>query len=90
MCKFTPIFRFCRLDGHCSHIVGLLKTLQGLKLHNYTNAPDQHSCTSVPQQWHVPRGSKIRPVPLNHVVVAQPRENRKRKPVICHLDDNYK
>jgi hypothetical protein len=78
-----------RLNGHCSHIVGLLKTLQGLKLHNFKNAPDQQSCTSMPQQWHVPRGNKIKPVPLNHVVVARPLENRKRKPVICHLDESY-
>ncbi|XP_062585063.1 uncharacterized protein LOC134255349 [Saccostrea cucullata] len=92
--KSTLTESYCKckagLDGHCSHIVGLLKTLQGLKLHNFKNAPDHQSCTSLPQQWHVPRGTKIKPVPLNHVVVARPKEKRKRKPVICHFDENYK
>ncbi|XP_060589407.1 uncharacterized protein LOC132744663 [Ruditapes philippinarum] len=78
------------LTGHCSHIIGLVKTLQGLKLHNISNVPDQLSCTSVPQQWHVPRGEKIEPVPLNHVVVAKACETRKRKPVLCQVDTQYK
>ncbi|XP_033729693.1 uncharacterized protein LOC117318872 [Pecten maximus] len=78
------------LNGHCSHIVGLLKSLQGFKLHNFSCVPDQQSCTSVPQQWHVPRGAKIQPVPLNQVVVARPKEDRKRKPLTCGVDENYR
>uniref|UniRef100_A0A8W8MB74 SWIM-type domain-containing protein n=1 Tax=Magallana gigas TaxID=29159 RepID=A0A8W8MB74_MAGGI len=74
------------LNGHCSHIVGLIKSLQGFKLHNFSNVPEQQSCTSIPQQWHVPRGSKIKPVPINHLVVARPTESRKRKPVTCQID----
>ena len=74
------------LNGHCSHIVGLLKSLQGFKLHNFTSVPEHQSCTSIPQQWHVPRGAKIKPVPINHVVVARPTEIRKRKPVTCQID----
>ena len=77
---------FFRMSGHCSHVVGLLKSLQGLKLHNFTHVPDEQSCTSIPQQWHLPRGEKIKPVPVNHVVVARPVENRKRRPVLCHVD----
>lgn len=78
----------CRVSGHCSHVIGLIKSLQGLKLHNFTTVPDQLSCTSIPQQWHVPRGSKIKAIPLNHVVVARPTESRKRKPVVCQTDIN--
>ena len=80
-----------RATGHCTHILALLKTLQGLKLHNFTNVPCQHSCTSIPQQWNVPRGDKIQPVPINHVVVARPKDkDRKRKPVVCHFNTDYK
>ncbi len=64
--------------------------LQGLKLHNFARIPDHQSCTSIPQQWDVPRGVKITPVPLNHLVVARPQENRKRKPVLCQLDTDEK
>ncbi|XP_062593963.1 ficolin-1-like [Saccostrea cucullata] len=66
--------------------VGLIKSLQGFKLHNFSNVPEQQSCTSIPQQWHVPRGSKIKPIPINHLVVARPTESRKRKPVTCQID----
>ncbi|XP_078000273.1 uncharacterized protein LOC144452932 isoform X1 [Glandiceps talaboti] len=79
------------LSGHCSHVIGLIKSLQGLKLHNFTNVPAQLSCTSIPQQWHVPRGPKIKPVPINHVVVARPTiETRKRRPIVCQVDSNKK
>ena len=55
----------CRLAGRCSHVIGLIKSLQGLKLHNFSHVPDQLSCTSLPQQWHIPRGDRIEPVPIN-------------------------
>lgn len=87
---FNSIFVYFSLTGHCSHVIGLLKYLQGLKLHNISTLPDQLSCTSVPQQWHVPRGEKIEPVPLNHVVVAKPCETRKRKPVLCQVNTQDK
>ena len=72
-----------RSTGHCSHVIGLVKTLQGFKLHDIKNVPQHLSCTSMPQQWHVPRGEKITPVPINHVVIAKARETRKRKPILC-------
>lgn len=31
-------------------------------------------------------GSKIKPVPINHLVVARPTEFRKRKPVTCQIE----
>ena len=80
----------CRLAGRCSHVIGLIKSLQGLKLHNFSHVPDQLSCTSLPQQWHIPRGDRIEPVPINHVVVARPKETRKRKPTLCQIDLNKK
>ncbi|XP_041350483.1 uncharacterized protein LOC121369450 [Gigantopelta aegis] len=75
------------LSGHCSHIIGLLKTLQGFKLHNLTSVPEQQSCTSIPRQGGHPRGMKIKPIPMSHVVVERPTaEVIKRKPVLCQLD----
>ncbi|XP_041371961.1 uncharacterized protein LOC121385365 [Gigantopelta aegis] len=79
------------LSGHCSHIIGLLKTLQGFKLHNLTSVPEQQSCTSIPRQWGHLRGMKIKPIPMSHVVVERPTaEVRKRKPVLCQLNTQKK
>lgn len=78
------------LSGTCSHVIGLVKSLQGFKLHNFRSVPDQQSCTSIPQQWHVPRGNKIIPVPINHVVVARPTEERKRRPLTSQIDSQTK
>lgn len=61
--------------------------MQGLKLHNVAK---QQSCASFPQQWHVSRGLKINPVPINQLVVARPMEFGKRKPVTCQIDLNEK
>ena len=66
------------------------ESLQGFKLHNLTHVPDQLNSISLPQQWDKPRGTKIKPVPVEDVVVARPLENRKRKPVVCQLDLNEK
>ncbi|XP_046570807.1 uncharacterized protein LOC124279049 [Haliotis rubra] len=78
------------LSGKCSHIIGLIKTLQGFKLHNFKEIPSDLSSTSMPQQWNKPRGDKILPVPISQVVVARPTEQRKRKPIQCHTNMNYK
>lgn len=61
--------------------------MQGCKLHN---VEEQQSCASIPQQWHVSRGSKINPVPINQLVVARRMEFGKRKPVTCQIDINEK
>ncbi|KAL4222770.1 hypothetical protein ACF0H5_018810 [Mactra antiquata] len=79
-----------RLTGQCSHVLGLIKSLQGFKLHEYKEIPNQLSCTSIPQQWNVPRGKKIAATPINHIVVAKPSLTRKRKPVLCQVDANIK
>ncbi|XP_046558856.1 sodium- and chloride-dependent glycine transporter 2-like [Haliotis rubra] len=78
------------LSGKCSHIIGLTKTLHGFKLHNFKEIPSDLSSTSMPKQWNKPRGDKILPVPISQVVVARPTEQRKRKPIQCHTDMNYK
>jgi hypothetical protein len=59
-----------------------LKTLQAYKVSGAKELPEPESCTSIPQQWHVPRGKKILPIPTIRAVAAKPRLGRKRKPVL--------
>lgn len=45
--------------------------------------PAELPCTSLPQQWHKPRGSKIQPEPVSTMVFSKPKPTpRKKKPVI--------
>jgi len=60
------------LTGQCSHELGLRKSIQGFKLNDFKEIPDQLSFTSIRQQWNVPRGQKIAATPINHIVVAKP------------------
>ncbi|XP_067307635.1 uncharacterized protein [Pseudorasbora parva] len=74
--------------GYCSHVVGLIYALdlargQDAELSHTSTTQTKSSCTSLPQQWHKPRGSKIRAVPISSVVVAKANENRKRRPIDC-------
>ena len=39
------------------------------------------TCTSMPQQWHKPRGFKIQSQPVTSLIVAKPKKVRKREPV---------
>ncbi|KAK3737281.1 hypothetical protein QZH41_019808, partial [Actinostola sp. cb2023] len=52
---------------------------QGLK-----EVPAALSCTSLPQQWHKPRGSKIKPRSVVNMILAKAKASgkRKRKPVV--------
>ena len=60
-------------------------------LNLFREVPEQLSCTSVPQQWHVPRGNTIAPTTINHVVVARATEGkRRRKPDLCQFDEQTK
>jgi hypothetical protein len=51
---------------------------------NYEKIPDNISCTSVPQQWNVPRGRKVKPASVTQLTVARPHEER--KPVMLSID----
>ena len=61
-------------DRHCSHMVGLIKALQLIKLHNLKTVPAQQS--------HKTRGPNIRPVQVMSLVLAQPKKDRKLKPIV--------
>lgn len=53
--------------------------------------PADQTCTSLPQQWHKPRGAKILPEPVMKCTFANSTtdrlEKRKREPVLCKLYD---
>ncbi|KAK0139997.1 hypothetical protein N1851_023104 [Merluccius polli] len=63
-------------QGYCSHVVGLVYALDLAITKARDAEPCTSSCTSLPQQWHKPRGNKIRAVPISTVVVAKATENR--------------
>ncbi|KAK0134418.1 hypothetical protein N1851_007030 [Merluccius polli] len=70
-------------QGYCSHVVGLVYALDLAITKARDAEPCTSSCTSLPQQWHKPRGNKIRAVPISTVVVAKATENRRRRPIDC-------
>ena len=37
-----------------------------------TEIPADQTCTSVPQQWHKPRGASIEPEPVMNVPLSKP------------------
>ncbi|KAK3719188.1 hypothetical protein QZH41_020415, partial [Actinostola sp. cb2023] len=72
------------LSGNCSHIVGLIYNLIHYQQQGLKEVPAALSCTSLPQQWHKPRGSKIKPRSVVNMILAKAKASgkRKRKPVV--------
>ena len=58
--------------------MGLIYTLDLIKAQQ---SPTK-SCTSLPQQWHKPRGSKIKGVPILSIVIMKARRERKRSKLL--------
>ncbi|KAJ8314914.1 hypothetical protein KUTeg_007064 [Tegillarca granosa] len=72
----------CRITGSCSHTVAVIYQLTHYKNLGLTDVPSELACTSIPQQWHKPRGPKIDPEPVTAMVFAKPKPTpRKKKPV---------
>ena len=71
-----------RLSGTCSHVIGLVYTLAHYQHQGLKEVPDELSSTSLPQQWHKPRGRKVKPQPVTSLVMAKPKKDRKRRPVL--------
>lgn len=44
----------------CNHLIAVLRTVMLLQKKGFLEAPDQLSCTDLPQQWRVPRGEAIK------------------------------
>ena len=71
-----------RISGTCAHAAALVYTIQHYKRLGLNEVPAELPCTSLPQQWHRPRGSKIEPEPVSSMVFSKPKPTpRKKKPV---------
>ena len=53
-----------------------------------TEIPAELPCTSLPQRWSVPRGTKIDPEPVPHMTFGTPKLVRKKRPIRNTLTDN--
>ena len=61
--------------GFCNHAVGLMYLVSHYYLTKTKSIPDDLVCTSLPQQWHKPRGKSISSEPLMGMVFKKPKLN---------------
>ena len=59
--------------GFCNHAVGLMYLVSHYYLTKTKSIPDDLVCTSLPQQWHKPRGKSISSEPLMGMVFKKPK-----------------
>ena len=59
--------------GFCNHAIGLMYLISHYYMTKAKVIPDDLVCTSLPQQWHKPRGKKISSEPLMDMVFKKPR-----------------
>ncbi|XP_064615112.1 uncharacterized protein LOC135479239 [Liolophura sinensis] len=71
------------ITGLCSHAVSVVYTVGHYKRLGLKDIPSQLACTSLPQQWHKPRGPKINAEPVAAIVFAKPRPTPRRKRPVC-------
>lgn len=86
----TYIF-FCsafRSGETCSHLVGFITALSNWQLMGLTEVPAELPCTSLPQRWSIPRGTKIEPEAVPHMIFINPKPERKKRPIKNTLTDN--
>lgn len=80
-------------SGCCGHVIGLLYQLADYKARNLKCVPDPVPSTSLPQQWHKPRGKKIGAIRVEDMQLSAPSSRDKLKvisstlysPVSCTL-----
>lgn len=77
--------------GHCSHVFALLYQLNDFSCLKIKDIPSDATCTSLPQQWHIPRAPSIQPLPVMGTHFARAStdrdKERSREPVRCKLYD---
>ena len=59
--------------GFCNHAIGLMYLISHYYMAKTKVIPDDLVCTSLPQQWHKPRGKKISSEPLMEMVFKKPK-----------------
>ena len=76
-----------RISGTCAHAAELVFTIQHYRHLGLNEVLAELSCTSLPQQWHRPRGSKIEPEPVSSMVFLKPKPtSRKKKPTKSNVN----
>jgi len=58
------------ISGVCGHVIGLLFQLAQYTTLQLRSIPDEVPSTSLPQQWHRPRGKKIAPARTEDIQLA--------------------
>ena len=59
--------------GFCNHAIGLMYLVSHYYMGKVKVIPDDLVCTSLPQQWHKPRGKRISSEPLMDMVFKKPK-----------------
>lgn len=59
--------------GFCNHAIGLMYLVSHYYMTKVKLIPDNLACTSLPQQWHKPRGKTISSEPLMDMVFKKPK-----------------
>ena len=59
--------------GFCNHAVGLMYLVSHYSMTKAKMIPDDLVCTSLPQQWHRPRGKNISSEPLMEIIFKKPK-----------------
>jgi len=65
-------------SGCCGHIIGLLFQLAQYTMMKFTKVPAVESCTSLLQQWHKPRGSKIEAIRTDDMELASSSQGKEK------------
>ena len=70
-------------SGCCGHIIGLLYQLADYKARNLKAIPDPVPCTSLPQEWHKPRGEKIGATKVDDMQLSSPAAGLPKSRAVC-------
>ena len=70
-------------SGNCGHIISLLYQLAEYKALGLNYIPDPLPSTSLPQQWHKPRGQKIAPAKVDQMQLSSPAAEVLKSRAVC-------
>jgi len=70
-------------SGCCGHIIGLLFQLAEYHTLQLSSVPDPVPSTSLPQEWHKPRGDRIGPVRIEDIQLAAPTALGMHSRAVC-------
>ncbi|XP_033646503.1 uncharacterized protein LOC117305734 [Asterias rubens] len=68
-----------RLSVTCCHTIGVVYTVSHFQQLGLKEVPAFLSATSLPQQWHKPRGKIISPRPVSSMVFAKTKDKPRKR-----------